>query len=164
MNTTTTADLALSAEHLKALRNADDVCFQYQEEQAFITARKRIDPRDGFGSREISVKVPADHRVRAYMSDGSSILTDPVDAFTSVPSAKHDGRWLTAVKALKVGDRLLLRWEHDTRQNLREVGFVVTNFTLEVIRTVGKDGREQRLHYLLDVSVSKAGSGWPLRF
>jgi hypothetical protein len=164
MNTTTTTDLALSAENLKALRNADNICFQMQEDRAFITARKTLDPKDGFGAREISVEVPADYRVRAYMSDGTSIQSDPVDAFTSVASAKHDGRWLTAVKTLKVGDRLLLRWEHDTHQNLRETGFVVTNFTLEVIRTVGKDGREQRLHYLLDVAVSKAGSGWPLRF
>jgi hypothetical protein len=41
---------------------------------------------------------------------------------------------------------------------------VVTNFTLEVIRKVAKDRSENHLHFMLDVSVSKAGSGWPLEF
>lgn len=165
---TTTTTVTLTAEQLKALRNADSVSFHFNGAHspvAFVRATKRVKGNDGFGGRDLTVEIPAEQKFTIYERGDTSGRRTPVDAFTSIPSCQFSPLWVTAAKFLKVDDRLVLHWTGgDTHQALRDAGFTVGYFDLEVARLVGKSGREERLAFRLDTSVSKVGSGWPLKF
>lgn len=161
-------DLLLTADTLKALRNADSMSFHYTPDadgpSTYIRASKRVNPNDGFGAREIDVEIPADVKWTIYESTGDTGRSMPVRAFWSILSCQFSPEWTTLTQLLKVGDRLVLHWTSASSGDLREAGFINYEFGIDVRRTVGKAAKEQRLAFLLDARTEKRTSDFYLTF
>lgn len=162
---TTTETVTLSAEHLKALRNAHSVSFHTLEEgECYIRATKPTDPGDGFGSRELTVDVPAQPQFTIYEHNGTSGRRTPKAAFWSIMACRFHPEWVTAARFLKAGDKVFLHWTSDTSENLRASGWRTYKFALVVTRKIGKTAREERLEFLLDARTERAGNDFYLTF
>lgn len=161
-------DITLTAEHLKALRNADDVSFHHVPSEdgppTYVRATKRVDPKDGFGPRGIDVEIPADVQWAIYERGGDTGRSTPTRAYWSILSCKFSPQWKTLAQLLKVGDRLVLQWTRQASGDLRAAGFATYEFGVDVRRITGKAGKEQRLAFLLDARTEKLGNDFYLTF
>lgn len=84
MNMNTTIDQGITAEQLKALRNADTIVFRYSPEATTIEAVRSVDPSDGYGERDLRVSIPVEDAVVTNYA-----CQNPVDGslFRTVSSA-----------------------------------------------------------------------------
>lgn len=173
MSTIEPTAFVLTAENIKALRNADSVSFHHLNPNVdrinettgptYVQASKRVDPKDGFGTREIEVEIPAEVKWTIYERNGNSGRTTPSRAFMSIQSCQFAPEWVTFAQLLKTGDRLVLHWTRNGSDFLRDAGLVVTEFRIEVRRST-KAGKEQRLVFLLDTRVEKNDGDFYLTF
>lgn len=157
----------LTADTVKALRAADDIIFHFHEGEvvhAWVTAIRRVKRNDGFGEDTRTIEITASHTFTIYERNGDSGRRMPTEAFSSPGSAKFCPQWVTAARFLKPGDRLCLHWTGgDVRKDLAELGWTIVHFDLEVIRKVGKSGREERLVFRLTTNTELATSGFYLK-
>lgn len=98
--------MKLSKEDLKALKNADSVCFDLSNGNHSIHAvKERENSEDGFRQ---TVKMDVAGSVTSYQSDFT-----PTHGFVYLGSIKFDAQWQTVVSFLKENDELWLRWTAD---------------------------------------------------
>lgn len=161
MTDTTTAAEALALYQVKALRNADDVTFRFNDGRCYIQATKQTDPNDGFGARPIDIEIPAEPKWSIHYLPGAP-RAKPRVAFYSCSSAQFRPEWVTATKFLKVGDELILHWTKEHSERVRDAGLQTVEFRMEVRRR----GARGTSHYvfLLGADVEPAGSEFTIEY
>jgi hypothetical protein len=113
--TTTVTDgvktTGLSADDIKALRQADTICFdQLKDQVGQIRAikRGRRGDRDLFRTQDAERVIPCKSRVWASLREG--VTQNDLTAFEYCGSAKYDSAIQTILGLLKPGDEVELEW------------------------------------------------------
>lgn len=105
-----TTKAGISKMDLKALREADRVCFFHQEGKGLIRAVKTVKDKGPYDDRERTYEISTESRVRVYKSDlGSREMQDAARCFAMVYSWQPS-EWATIASLLKEGDVLILEW------------------------------------------------------
>lgn len=171
----TITETGLTREHLKVLRNTDTILVRHHGEEfkhadgtevlpaTFFECIKRVDPRDGFGEREMRVSVPVrPARFRIFTQDSATegyVANDrrPVShAIWSLHPKYSDNPANTLVHhTFKAGDRVTPIWVcNNNNDNVRNAGLTVDEFHIEIIRGPVEDQSKcKRLTVLLDTMV-----------
>lgn len=142
MATATVTDLALSADAVKALKNATMVAFDHMRNGEH-RLRAIIEKRDGAFETRGELHVPAQSRIQRY-----SDPTEYDNAYALIQSAQFNDGWRTVAKTLRVGDVLSMEWCANSNGYLRDAGLNLDKLVLHVYRESKRVGS-----YLLVVSV-----------
>ena len=149
----------IEKHEIKALRNADAICFDFNREKSAsgIRAIKRAEDSDnGF---EQTVEVPAGFEITAYNGMGERDALTVNFGFEMIGSAKYDKRWLTVLDLLRAGDRLTILWTADNNSELVEkAGLHMDSVSIRIERPNGK-----RLEFHIYTQISEANSARMLR-
>lgn len=145
--------MALTTAEIKAMRNAEHVVFHHEHRPGehlakdYAIARKEHDPGDGFGRRELEVRIPiAGSRFEAYSLDGDGDIV-----WASGVGRKYSPEWATVLGLLRVGDELIARWVlGNNSDTLKAAGLSHDEFKLTIVRTT-KTGSRQMTFWLDDI-------------
>lgn len=152
---TTTTIPTLDRDDLKALRNADAVCFRiYQGVPAIECIKKDHDEFGGLERRrDITVEGSINH---AYWSHEERV--EFTSAFCMFGSARFTEQWKTVTELLRVGDTLKIefRGDHGTNGLCKDAGLHADELYLRVER--GEGTNRKRLWFLLESQVSLSNS------
>jgi hypothetical protein len=149
------AELAISADDVKALRTATMVAFDHMrngEHRLRAIYEKRSDTFETRGERSIAA--------RSHITKYS----DPREynnAFALIQSAQFNDEWKTVAKSLRAGDILAMEWRANANQYTQDAGLNLDELVLHVFR-----GENHRLHagtYMLVVSVCPDNSARMIR-
>jgi hypothetical protein len=152
---TTTTIPTLDRDDVKALRNADAVCFRIYQGVPTIECIKK--DRDEFGGlerrRDITVEGSISH---AYWSIDERV--EFTSAFCMFSSARFTEQWRTVCDLLRVGDSLKIefRADHGTNGNLKDANLHADELYLRVER--GEGANRKRLYFFLESQVSPSNS------
>src|SRR3990167_8547205 len=126
----------LTRDHIKALRDADTVCFR-SNGKTTIEASKKF--KHGLYG-EIDHTLPIE--TRQHDSNSSN-------AFESLLFARYDHAWQTIVSCLRPGDTLHLQWakDHGTNNYCESAGLHADRLYLHVLR------KDKRLTFTVAQSV-----------
>jgi hypothetical protein len=140
----------LTAENLKALRNADDIVFRYRNvpgedtRSTFIECIKDTDPGDGFGRRDIRVQIEvAGTRIRNFTAspwgDDKPQRREVASMDWVLSSTQHNDEWRTIVHHfLRKDDHLWVElFVSNDSENLRKAGLSCDELALIVERKAG---------------------------
>jgi hypothetical protein len=151
--TTETTIPTLDRDDLKALRNADTVCFRYHDEVATIECLKR--DSDEFGAKERRRDITVEGVVyNGYDADGGRARGAEMNyGFAMFHSAKYTENWRTIVGLLRADDTLRLEFRTDDATNgyVKDAGLHADELWLRIER--GEGPHRKRLYFLLDASV-----------
>lgn len=150
----------IDKDDLKALRNADTVCFRGSEDGFTIECIKK--ERDEFGEKERRRNIPVLGSIyNGWDRDGGRARGEVMrNAFAMFSSAQYTENWRTVVSLLRVGDELRLEFRTDEATNgyVKDANLHADELYLRVARTVGSSPREQRMYFLLDTSITPSNS------
>ena len=153
------AEHQIEKHEVKALRNADAICLDFNREKSAsgIRAIKRAEDSDsGF---EQTVEIPAGFDITAYNGMGQREALKVNYGFEMISSAKYDPQWRTIMDLLRAGDRLTILWTADNNSQLVEkAGLHMDSVSIRIERPNGK-----RLEFHIHTQVSEANSARMLR-
>ncbi len=143
MSESTTMTAGLSAQDVKALRQADTVCFYYDNTRGVVVSQavgcKRVKNAGPYEERERRHEV----NVRGVVSGtGVSYGAEGYRCFQMIHCAQSSETWRTVVSCLKAGDVLTLRWSADGYRN----GYVERARVAEARRDGDPAGLGEALH------------------
>ena len=142
----------LTQAELRALKNADTICFDYIDGEHGIRAIKKAkNSPDGF---EQTVYIPCEGEIQNFSNHswlGREVeKRQVVKCFASVNWPQMSLRWITVTKHLRKDDKLVLCWEAGSRsQILEEAGLTTDRLFLKVLRT-SKSGKWLYSEYYID--------------
>lgn len=136
------ADLAITADDVKALRNATMVAFDHMRNGEH-RLRAIIEKRDGAFETRGELHVRAQSHIQRY-----SDPTEYDNAYALIQSAQFNDEWRTVAKALRAGDVLSMEWRANSNTYVRDAGLNLDELVLHVYR----DGKRAGT-YMLVVSV-----------
>lgn len=149
---TQTITEGLTQDDLKALRQADKVCFRLYDGVATVeacldrglaaepriltAAQQRLFPEVGHLDGERMRKIVVGGSVRWYDAVAGRSTLEGSSAFSMISSAQYTRAWVTVVHLLKAGDVLHLDFEGDAHSNgyTRSAGLHVDTLLLNVRR------------------------------
>lgn len=151
---------ALTAEHVAALRAADDsVSFYFylgSDAESACLARKKPRPEPGYDTSKaeaIVANIPLDAPVfTIYKADQSPERDLPTVCYAGVSSPKYTAEWQTVVGLLRKGDVLVPEWRSGNYASMFEKGLALDEFILRVRRG------EKVLSFYIDNQVAPLGS------
>ena len=124
--------MKITKEQIKAIRQADTVCFRFSEGNHTIEASKRIKDTV-FGDTTASAYIPVSGRLNAYGNKQGDIY----EAFYYLGSCKFDPTWQTIANLMRADDDITLLWiANNDSEALTEKGVFVDE--LKIIITRGK--------------------------
>lgn len=139
----TTVDIApLSAEDVKALRNATMVAFDHVSNGEH-RLRAIIEKRNGVFETRGELKIPARSYITKYDDQREYNA-----AYALIQSAQFNDEWRTVAKTLRAGDVLSMEWRANSNGYVRDAGLNLDELMLHVYRENKRVGS-----YLLVVSV-----------
>lgn len=144
----------LTQQEIRALRNADTICFDYfrhlgNDLHQIRATKDRDSTQDGFEQvRTISCDGTIDNFPSWTNREAPRL---PVNrCFASISSAKFSLEWLTIVRTLRTGDTLVLVWTaNNNSEVLESAGLTHDELALKVRRT-SKSGKVQTYQYKID--------------
>lgn len=154
----------LTAFDVKALRAADDVAFYHNEDgTGTIRAIKRADHGVPFSEdRTHEIKVRSDFTT--YGDEPNRVT--PRTAFAMVGAYRHGRRTLvTALDAVRAGDRVILDWEVDAEANgyVKEAGLHADTLILAVERP-RTSGPARRMGFHIATQINPGNVARMVRF
>jgi len=143
----------LTKEFLKALKQADTICFRLNDGKHTLEASKRVN--DGvYGDHTVRADLSIDGFVRDYGKNGGQIDT----AFCYLGSAKYIPEIQTILTLLRAGDHIKVMWiANNDSEVLTNAGFCQDEVRLIVTRQAAS-GRSKVLNFLIDSQVSPINS------
>jgi len=157
---TSTTDVALTREKIKAIRNAEVAVFRWKADDhgaGTLVLTKTRERTDGFGPDELRVEVPTIVGVQNYGSGGSPEAASNLAPATSGSWAILDvdvrAEWNTMANQLREGDTLVQEWIVDNRNDLlMHARLTMHELKVRVERPM-TDGRTRVYRYLLAAAV-----------
>ena len=156
--TTDTIVSTLTIEDLRAIRNADAVCFRTTPERSAIECIKK--DRDEFGDKERRREIEIIGTVyNGWDEDGGRAHGVQMGyGFVHIGSAQFHETFRTVASLLKVGDSLQAQFRTDEATNgyCKDARLHADVLYLRVERTVG--GKPRRLFFHIDETVTPDNS------
>ncbi len=143
----------LTKEYLKALKQAETICFRLTNGKHTIEASKKVS--DGiYGDHTVNADLEVDGRITDYGKNGGEIS----EAFGYIGSAKFCPEIQTLISFLRAGDQLKLEWiANNDSEVLTKAGFCQDELKLLVTRE-SKTGKVSVLTFHIDSQVSPIDS------
>lgn len=171
VETVTVPAVGISADDVKALRQADTVSFHFTRGAGSgIVARKRVKNPGPFGDREREHEVAAGAAFNGAHESGDRVGTENANCHAMVMSAQVDECWQTVAAFLKPGDVLRLNWYADAMTNGYLEGAAVRPGHHAAGQTLHADALylritrgERRFAFLIDVEICPSNTARMIR-
>lgn len=147
----------LSAMDIKALRNADHICFSHNDGKGKIRAIKVLKkPTPWEKERDYPIEVNSEFYGSMFHSTSNF---DLIKAFYMIHHAPYDKVWLTIASILKPNDVLKLAWHYDGYTNgyCDKNSLHADSLHLEVLRG------DKKLEFLVSVGVCEDNTARMIR-